>query len=163
MCTKHLLLKSSRSLMFAIQIFLNQIIYQKQRTTLTKRVAVHTSVPYVKFGKKNVFVLPDFDVTFKVYLKSSNITRYFLTKICHSYMCAIRRLKLKMFDYFWRISLKIREGRSHMCHIYLLLKSSSSQMCAMRNFRIKLFSKNFALTLMKKRVAVHTSVPYVKF
>ena len=40
-------------------------------------------MPYVKFGKKNGFVLPDFDVTFKVNLKSSSITRYFLTKIGH--------------------------------------------------------------------------------
>ena len=40
-------------------------------------------MPYVKFGKKNVFVLPDFDVAFKVNLKSSIITRYFPTKICH--------------------------------------------------------------------------------
>ena len=53
------------------------------RITLTKRVAVHTSVPYVKFGKKNGFVLPDFDVAFKVNLKSSIITRYFLTRIGH--------------------------------------------------------------------------------
>ena len=93
-------------------------------------------MPYVKFRKKNFFVLPDFDVAFKVYLKSSNITRYFLTKIGHSYMCAIRRLKFKMFEYFWRISLKIREGRSHMS-----TKSSRSKMCAIRPFGIKLLPK----------------------
>ena len=40
-------------------------------------------MPYAKFGKKIVFVLPDFDVAFKVYIKSSIITRYFLTKIGH--------------------------------------------------------------------------------
>ena len=40
-------------------------------------------MPYVKFGKKNGFVLLDFDVAFKVNFKSSIITRCFLLKIGH--------------------------------------------------------------------------------
>ena len=68
--------------------------------TLTKRVAAHTSVPYFKFGKNNDFPLLDVEVAFKVDLKSLLITYYFHKKSGPSNMCAIRRIKFKMFKYF---------------------------------------------------------------